>query len=295
MTAAKPLLKWAGGKTALLPELLDAAPERIATYYEPFAGGAALFFALAAEQRFARAVLSDTNEELINCYQIVRDQPADLIRALAVHQRKYLQAPDRAAYYYTIRAKRLTCAVGRAARLIFLNKTCFNGLYRVNRQNQFNVPHGRYRKPAICDAANLQAASTALQGVELTVADFADAPAPAGAGDFVYCDPPYIPLSDTARFTSYTKTSFGPPEQARLAETAAQLAQQGAAVLLSNSGHPEVEQLYPSPPFTRQAVSAPRAINANAAGRGSVAEYLIHTAPAAPAPIPAQAGIPKQR
>lgn len=274
---ARPFLKWAGGKTQLLPQLRVAAPRRIDTYYEPFLGGGALFFALQAEQRFKRAVLSDSNAELINAYQQARDQIDDLIAALNVHRQKYIpaDADARKAYYYRIRAKRPTCPVGRAARLIFLNKTCFNGLYRVNSSGQFNVPHGRYANPAICDEDGLQAASRALQNVELLNADFAEAVKAAGPGDFVYCDPPYVPLSQTASFTAYTAADFGPAEQSRLASTAEALRARGAALLLSNSGHPDVAQLYQDGGFHLETVEAARAINSNGAARGAVAEYLI--------------------
>lgn len=274
---AKPFLKWAGGKTSLLPELLKAAPEPIETYYEPFVGGGALFFALQAEGRFRRAVLSDSNRELINAYVQVRDNVEGLIRALSVHQRKYLEAEDRAEYYYTIRAKKLTCSLGGAANLIFLNKTCYNGLYRVNSKGGFNVPHGRYRNPTICDEANLRSASEALQGVELRVADFAEAPAGAGEGDFVYFDPPYVPLSETAYFTSYTAKEFGMDEQERLARTATTLAAQGSCVTLSNSGHPDVASMYSSQVFELGEVHARRAINSDARKRGPVREYLIQS------------------
>ena len=274
---AKPFLKWAGGKTALLPELLKAAPEQIETYYEPFLGGGALFFALQAEGRFKRAVLSDSNEELINAYIQVRDNVDQLIRALLVHQTKYRNSEDRAEYYYTIRGKRLTCDLGGAANLVFLNKTCFNGLYRVNSKGGFNVPHGKYKNPTICDERNLKAVSTALRGVTLKIADFAEAPASAANGDFVYFDPPYVPLSNTANFTSYTQTNFGPSEQQRLAETAATLAKQGAAVALSNSGHPDVVELYQMDCFRLSEVRARRAINSKASGRGPTREYLIQS------------------
>lgn len=274
---AKPFLKWAGGKTSLLAELLQAAPAQIETYYEPFVGGGALFFALQAEGRFRRAVLSDSNRELINAYVQVRDNVEGLIRALSVHQRKYREAEDRAEYYYTIRAKKLTCSLGGAANLIFLNKTCYNGLYRVNSKGGFNVPHGRYRNPTICDEANLRSASEALQGVELRVADFAEAPAGAGEGDFVYFDPPYVPLSETAYFTSYTAKEFGMDEQERLARTATTLAAQGSCVALSNSGHPDVASMYSSQVFELGEVHARRAINSDARKRGPVREYLIQS------------------
>lgn len=274
---AKPFLKWAGGKTALLPQLLEAAPAQIDTYYEPFLGGGALFFALQSEARFQHAVLSDSNLQLINAYTQVRDHVDDLIYALSVHQRKYLSATDRAEYYYTIRGKRITCDLGGAANLIFLNKTCYNGLYRVNSRGQFNVPHGRYKNPTICDEDHLRAASSALQGVELRVADFAAAPAGAGPGDFVYFDPPYIPLSETSNFTSYTTKEFDSSEQRRLAEIAATLTCQGSQVTLSNSGHPDVASLYMSELFKLNEVEVRRAINSVAKGRGPVREYLIQS------------------
>ena len=274
---ARPFVKWAGGKTQLLTELLAAAPAQIETYYEPFLGGGALFFALQAQGRFKRAVLSDSNEELINAYIHVRDHVEELIHALRVHERKYRSrdAEARAEYYYTIRAKRLTCDLGGAANLIFLNKTCFNGLYRVNSSGGFNVPHGRYANPMICDEANLRAASEALSTVELRVGDFAEAAAAAGTGDFVYFDPPYVPLSTTANFTSYTSQAFHLADQQRLATTAESLARQGAAVALSNSGHPDVASLYRSEAFVLAVVAARRAINSDSSGRQPVPEYLI--------------------
>ncbi len=274
---AKPFLKWAGGKRSLLPQLLALAPGRIETYYEPFLGGGALFFALEAEGRFQHAVLSDSNEELINAYIQVRDRVDDVIDALSVHQRKYDAASDRADYYYTIRAKRLTCDLGGAANLIFLNKTCFNGLYRVNSKGEFNVPHGRYTQPAICDEAILRATSQALQGAELHVSDFDVAELRAASGDFVYYDPPYVPLSDTANFTSYTAKEFGASEQRRLASSARTARRNGADVLLSNSAHPDVMRLYESEMFRLERVQASRAISARASGRGRTAEYLIQS------------------
>ena len=274
---AKPFLKWAGGKTALLSNLLQAAPNEINTYYEPFLGGGALFFALQAAGRFRHAVLSDSNLQLINAYTQVRDNVDALIRGLSIQERKYLNATDRAEYYYKIRAKQIACDLGGAVNLIFLNKTCYNGLYRVNSNGHFNVPHGRYKNPTICAESNLRAVSAALQGVELQVADFAAAPATATDGDFVYFDPPYVPLSETASFTSYTAQDFGMAEQERLARTARQLACQGATVILSNSGHPDVAEMYASQEFQLNEVQVRRAINSNAAQRGPVREYLIQS------------------
>ena len=272
---AKPFLKWAGGKTQLLPQLLARTPARIGAYYEPFLGGGALFFALQREGRFERAVLSDSNAELIGVYAQVRDGVEDLIEALAVHQRKYRAASDRADYYYRIRGKRPTCGVGAAARLIFLNKTCFNGLYRVNSRGEFNVPHGSYVNPTICDENGLRAASAALQEAELRTADFAEAMSAPQAGDFLYCDPPYVPLNETANFTAYTAANFDAADQRRLAAAAAGVCERGTDVLLSNSGHPEVAQLYRDAGFQLETVEAARLINSNGSERGTVREYLI--------------------
>lgn len=274
---ARPFLKWAGGKTQLLRHLLAEAPREIATYYEPFVGGGALFFALQEEGRFHRAALSDSNDELIGTYIQVRDCVDDLAAALDVHQRKYRERgeEERPGYYYAIRDKRPTCPVGRAARMIFLNKTCFNGLYRVNAKGEFNVPHGRYANPTICDSDGLRAASAALQGVELRVADFDDAVRGAGPGDFAYFDPPYVPVSETAHFTAYTASEFGVEDQARLAAAAEAVRERGACALLSNSGHPDVARLYEGGGFRLATVQASRAINSNPDARGMVREYLI--------------------
>jgi len=221
-------------------------------------------------------VLSDSNKELINAYVQVRDNVEGLIRALSVHQRKYRAAEDRAEYYYTIRSKRLTCSLGGAANLIFMNKTGYNGLFRVNSKGKFNVPHGSHKNPTICDEENLRAASETLQGVELRVADFGECVRRAGPGDFVYFDPPYVPLSETAHFTAYTSTDFGMAEQRRLALTATGLARQGAEVVLSNSGHSDIERLYSSREFRVVQVSAPRMINSVPTLRGPIEEHLVH-------------------
>ena len=278
---AKPFLKWAGGKRSVLPVLLKAAPEQIETYYEPFLGGGALFFALQAEGRFKHAVLSDSNEELINAYIQVRDAPDALVIALAVYQRKYreLDREHRASFYYTIRAKNPTCDVGRAARLIFLNKTCYNGLYRVNSRGEFNVPHGRYANPTICDQVNLQAASKALQGADLKVADFAEAVVKAHEGDFAYFDPPYFPLSETANFTSYTDGQFGWGAQQRLARIAYGVVHRGGTFALSNAGTDEPRRIYERYGFNTATASAVRLINADSSGRGEVTEHLVTGGP----------------
>ena len=274
---ARPFLKWAGGKTQLLPQLRVAAPRRIDTYFEPFLGGGALFFALQAEQRFKRAVLSDSNAELINAYQQVRDAVDDVIAELKAHEAAYGSgAKHRSDYFYHVRDDlRLGFPVKRAARMIFLNKTCFNGLYRVNSRGEFNVPHGSHAKPTICDESGLRAASSALQSVEIRESDFEAAIREAKPKDFVYFDPPYIPVSETSNFTAYTENLFGLDEQRRLADVAAKLATRDIDFLLSNSNHPDVQDLYRSRGMSTRDVVAGRAINSVGTGRGRVAEYLI--------------------
>jgi DNA adenine methylase len=266
MTATpRPFLKWAGGKRQLLERLRARVPKSYEHYFEPFLGGGALFFAL----RPARGVLSDVNRELIDCYTAVRDDVAGLVRAL--RERRYDEN-----HYYKVRDAEPSKLplIERAARTIFLNKTGFNGLYRVNRSGKFNVPFGRYAKPAICDEENLRACSAALAGVELVAADFAAVAVRATAGDFVYFDPPYVPLSRTAAFTAYAPGGFDFDAQSRLAAFFGELAHRGVAVLLSNSDVPELRKLYAA--YRIDTIEATRVINCKATRRGPVRELLVH-------------------
>ena len=276
---ARPFVKWAGGKAGVADALAALAPPRIEAYYEPFAGGAALFFRLAAdpERRPRHAVLNDLNAELTTAYAVVRDRPEALARLLADLEAGYLarDPAGRAERYYEVRAQAPEDPVEIAARLIFLNKTCFNGLYRVNRRGRFNVPHGRYARPRILDRGALLAASAALAGAELRCADFEEACADAGPGDFVYCDPPFEPLSATSSFTSYTAEDFGREEQKRLKWLADDLRGRGAAVLVSNSPHEWVLGLYEGSRYRIGRIPARRAINARGNGRGPVDELAI--------------------
>src|SRR5688572_9319762 len=224
---AVPLLKWAGGKRQLVEVILASLPKKIDTYYEPFVGGGAIFFALSAEGRFRRAVLSDQNRELIETYVAVRDDVDAVLGELSL-------LPHSEEDYYRIRASAPRKSARRAARMIYLNRTGYNGLYRVNRSGQFNVPFGRYVAPNICDEGRLRAVSRALSGVELLVTDFGHVRS-ATRGDAVYFDPPYAPVSPTARFAEYHHVPFDAAEHARLAELFGQLGRRGVAVLLSNS------------------------------------------------------------
>jgi len=267
----KPFLKWAGGKTQLLPQLLARVPEKYGTYHEPFLGGGALFFALSPR----KAILSDSNAELVSTYVAVRDRCEEVIQYTRRFAENHCRDPE---HYYAVReAFNVASAayIGNpldAARFIYLNKTCFNGLWRVNRSGEFNVPAGRYKNPTICDEENLRVCSAALRGAGLHVCGFDRAPQPR-AGDFWYADPPYAPINQTSDFTSYTKEGFGLQEQRRLALLARSLRTTGVHVLLSNSFVPEIVSLYDG--FSVQEIEARRAINSKGSRRGAVSEALI--------------------
>lgn len=263
---AQPVLKWAGGKSRLLAEILPRLPAKIDTYYEPFLGGAAVFFALARERRFKRAVLADTNEELANLYRALQEDVEGVIR----HLKRHKHSEDD---YYRVREARPRSMAGRAARVIYLNRTGYNGLYRVNGRGEFNVPFGRYKKPTICNEARLRSASEALQGVEIRVGDFESACRRARSGDAVYLDPPYVPRSRTSNFAHYQQATFGPEQHHRLAEVFGDLSSNGVAVVLSNSDTPETRELYES--WSPLTVMAPRRINSRASLRGDVSELLV--------------------
>ena len=263
-----PIIKWAGGKRGVLPHLKALIPARYDRYYEPFLGGAAVYVALTP----GSAVLGDANAELIDLYRAVRDECDAVMAHLDAMQPRALDE----AYFYEVRA-RLPAELSpaeRAARFIFLNKTCYNGLYRVNRQGQFNVPFGRYAvAPRLYDRDNLAGVSRLLASAELMQGDFAATLATAAAGDFVYLDPPYVPLSRTANFTKYTSGSFTVEDQRRLAETVRELADRGCRLLLSNSDTPLVRELYAG--LSIETVLAPRMINSDVAGRAKIGELAI--------------------
>jgi DNA adenine methylase len=269
----RPFVKWAGGKRQLLPELKRYVPERFERYIEPFVGGGALFFGLsgriATSPHSPRALLGDVNERLIRTYQGVRDSVEDVIEVLRGYRHEE-------KFYYQLREQPIDgCSDAEvAAWLIYLNKIGFNGLYRVNRQNRFNVPFGRHKNPTICDAATLRACSRALSGVDLAVIDFEQAAARAQAGDLVYFDPPYVPLSLTSSFTKYTSDGFDAERQVRLRDVALSLKQRGVHVLLSNSSADSVRELY-SKDFEIVEVSATRLVNSKATRRGAITELVI--------------------
>lgn len=266
---AAPILKWVGGKRRLLHELGARMPSSFGRYFEPFLGGAALFFRTAPK----RAVLGDSNADLINTYRCVRSDVDKVARKLARHKRLHCEE-----YYYQVREKwnersSRQSDIDRAAQFLYMNKTCFNGVYRVNSQGGFNVPIGRYTNPAIYDLASLRMASRALQKARLCTAHYGDVVANAKAGDFVYLDPPYHPLTSTANFTSYTSSSFGVDEQRELVDVANGLAERGCAVLLSNSDTPLIRELYKG--WNIDTVMCGRSISSKATARGAVAEVMI--------------------
>ena len=268
MTRPRPFVKWAGGKRALLSSLLPLLPSTIDTYYEPFVGGGAVFFALAAERRFARAVLSDVNAELINAYQMVRDHCEELIGHLQ-HAAEY--AGDE-RYYLRIRQQSPASLsrLERAARVIYLNRACFNGLYRENRAGEFTVGFGGTTAAQVCNPRRLRASSSALQGVELLVDDFSRILRLPRRGDAVFLDPPYVPMQGSS-FVGYHRGGFRRRDHQRVARAFARLDAAGVAVVASNS--PAAAPLYRA--FRALTVNAPRQISRRASGRGPVEELVI--------------------
>ncbi|APS00508.1 DNA adenine methylase [Pajaroellobacter abortibovis] len=267
----RPFVKWAGGKSRLLKELVPYVPRTMRIYCEPFMGGAALFFAIAGSESkysFKQALLVDSNEELVACYRGVRNCLGAVLKILPLY------SYDKETYY-KVREQdtRGMSDAERAARFIFLNRTCFNGLWRVNATGKFNVPFGAYKNPRIVDEARLQAASCVLQKAELMACDFMEALKELRAGDFAYLDPPYEPVSRTSRFTSYVPGGFQSADQQRLAEAFRTLGENGVRALLSNSDTPFVRSMYCD--FTAYSVNAPRTIHADASRRRRFQEVLI--------------------
>lgn len=270
----KPIVKWAGGKSRILNQLLPFFPSEYNNYYEPFLGSGAVFFRLFPELRQQKnsIYLSDLNEELINLYQVVRDDVDGLIATT----KKHIYDKE---YYYHIRSlnPHTLSRIERASRMLYLNKTCFNGLWRVNSKGQFNVSFGRYKNPVIVDESALRSASKALKHANLTACSFEIALENAKPGDFLYLDPPYIPLSSTSSFTNYTKESFTIQDHQELKIVFDNLAKIGCYVALSNSNTEIVKKLYSG--YNIKEIKASRAINSNTKKRGSITELLILSYP----------------
>lgn len=273
-TKIYPFTKWTGGKRQLLSQLLELMPLEFDTYYEPFVGGGALFFELAHH----KAVINDLNTDLINAYTSIRDNVDELITLLETH--KLYNSKD---YYYGIRSVDrdgridTMTEVQRAARILYMLRVNFNGLYRVNSKNEFNTPYGRYKNPKIVDAPNLLNISNYLNNNDITIlnTDFAEAVKDAKKGDFVYIDPPYAPVTVSASFTSYTADGFNLDEQERLRDLFVELDRSGVYVMLSNSDVPIIHELYKDYADTTHIVQAKRNINSKGDGRGAVNEVII--------------------
>jgi len=271
----RPFLKWVGGKRQLLPELLKAveAAKPYRRYHEPFLGGGALFFALARTgQLRGTSYLSDVNKNLIEACLGVRDDVETVVKLLREHKARHCES-----YYYEVRSNVPRALTKKAARLIYLNKTCYNGLYRENSKGKFNAPFGRYKNPKICDEENLRVVSKTLSGVSIEARSFASVLTFAKRGDLVYFDPPYQPISETADFTSYAKEGFSESEQKDLSAVFARLANRGVKVILSNSKTDFIVELYKS--YFVYQVFANRVVNSKADRRGKIPEALITSFP----------------
>lgn len=273
-TKPSPFIKWAGGKGQLLNQLLPFFPTYFSTYYEPFLGGGAVFFQIHP----LNAQLSDINPALINTYSQIKTNVNNLIQELIKLQQQYLRLKqtERETFFYQVRSlynQTPSDTLAKAVYFIFLNKTCFNGLYRENSKGKFNVPFGRYDNPTIVDEKNLRAAHQALQPVSLKTDSFERVVETAQSGDFIYFDPPYHPLTTTSNFTSYTVNDFGEREQILLRDVFRKLDRNGVKVMLSNSCTTFIQSLYEG--FNQIELQASRAINSKASGRGKIAELLI--------------------
>ncbi|MGI0082424.1 MAG: DNA adenine methylase [Nitrosopumilaceae archaeon] len=271
----KPFVKWAGGKRQLLPILSQYIPKKIDSYFEPFLGGGAVFFHLISENPRLNCYVSDLNSSLILSYVTIRDRVDELIAALEEHSKKYFKNPKQ--YYYQVRESNPKNQIDKVSRLIFLNKTCFNGLYRVNSKGKFNVPLGKYTNPNIVNKENLLAVSQAIQSKDISIKcqDFTTALEMAQKNDFVYLDPPYQPVSDTANFTSYTNDSFGYEDQKRLFVEFEKLDSRGCKVMLSNSKSKEILDLYSDYSNGIIEINSNRFINSNSKKRTGHCELLI--------------------
>jgi DNA adenine methylase len=263
---AKPILKWAGGKSGLMTQLLEHFPKKFDRYVEPFFGGGAVFFSLNPN---IKSVINDRNRQLITLYEVVRDEPRLLMLELDRLAKQYDEE-----FYYRLRASKPKDKVAIAARLLFLNKTCFNGLYRENSKGEFNVPFGkRIKCPAFYDFANFLEVSKRLQNTQMCCGDFEAVLREAGKGDLVYCDPPYEPLNATSSFRSYTAEGFTLTDQERLRNCCIEAANRGAVILISNSTAPTIESMFNGHQLSK--VMARRTINSKSSSRGKISELLI--------------------
>nr|AFK25017.1 DNA adenine methylase [uncultured archaeon] len=270
----RPFVKWAGGKRQLLSVIERHVPAEFGCYYEPFLGGGAVMFHLLSKNPDIRCKVSDLNSDLILAYITIRDRVEELVESLENHAKNYHKNPD--SYYYQVRDNEPTSQIEKVSRLLFLNRTCFNGLYRVNSKGKFNVPLGRYSNPNIVNEENLYAASHILQSKRISIScrDFSSVLQDAKKGDFVYFDPPYQPVSKTANFTSYTNRDFTYKDLQKLVDVSEKLSDRGCKVLHSNSNSKEVRKLF-SKDWKVIEISANRAINSDSTKRTGQTELLI--------------------
>ncbi len=271
----KPFVKWVGGKRQLMQDLENNFPKQFATYHEPFLGGGAVMFNLLTKKPQLSCNVSDFNSDLILAYVTIRDKLGKLIESLENHSKNYHK--DSAEYYYQVRKQEPKQQIEKVSRLLFLNKTCFNGLYRVNKKGQFNVPLGRYTNPNIVNKENLTAVSKILQSkkIKISCRDFEAVLDDAKKGDLVYFDPPYQPVSSTANFTSYTHRDFTEDDLERLANLGDKLHSKGCYVLLSNSNSKTVKDFFSKKHWKISSINVNRAINSNAQKRTGHKEIII--------------------
>jgi len=273
---AKPFVKWVGGKTKLLPQLLPLIPKKYEDYHEPFLGGGAFYFGLS---NVGKAYLNDINQHLIAAYQHIRDDIQQILKMLKRLEKEYhsLKTLDEKKIYFLERRVEYNnlkdSNFRKTALLIFLNKTCFNGMYRENSKGDFNVPFGQHDSPTICDEKNLMAVSKKLQKAHFSSGSYDAVVRHAKKGDFIYFDPPYFPLTSTSSFTSYHASGFQKSDQERLRNVFAELKRRGCYVMLSNSATKEIREFYKG--FRQIEVMAARSINSVGTGRGKIAELVI--------------------
>ncbi len=275
ISSPKPFVKWAGGKRQLIPEIEKHLPEKFSSYFEPFLGGGALLFHLLSENKNLKGYVSDLNSDLILAYVTIRDNLDGLLKSLQKHSNNYFS--DSKSYYYSVRESNPKSQIEKVSRLLFMNRTCFNGLYRVNSKGKFNVPLGRYSNPNIVQEENLRSVNQFLNHNKIIIKcqDFSSTVEKVKKGDFVYFDPPYQPVSKTANFTSYTNGNFNFDDLKRLAKVSNQLAKKGVNVLLSNSSSKQVRELFSSKDWEIFEIEANRAINSDSNKRTGHTELLI--------------------
>ena len=277
---AKPFIKWVGGKSKLIPELEKYFPKKFNRYFEPFVGGGALFFQIIQNYKVDSSSINDINKKLIIAYKQIQKNPKKLIALLKNIETEYkkLSLVDQKKYFYDIREKYNKKSLDNnttTAYLIFLNKTCFNGMYRENSKGEYNIPFGDQKNPTICDEENILAVSKSLKNTEITNLSFEQAVKKCKKGDFVYFDPPYYPVNATSNFTSYHKNTFGPGDQKKLRDIFTSLTKKGCFVLLSNSNTEFIKDLYKNYKEFFKYIYAARSINSKGNGRGKIKEIAV--------------------